>query len=129
MFRIKERYGRTVLTVHSHRPVSPGPDRKVHYVPVISEISERAPCHSTRERLDQGKIQPSDGATVMVAEINCQVPGCPPIETVIAFWSDPETRYRIKIFKPVADVTEDDLPVSWLLPALLDEDDLGCDCC
>lgn len=70
-----------------------------------------------------------DGATVMVAEINCQVPGCPPIETVIAFWSDPETRYRIKIFKPVADVTEDDLPVSWLLPALLDEDDLGCDCC
>jgi nitrate reductase delta subunit len=71
----------------------------------------------------------SDQATVMVAEVNCQVPGCPPVETVIAFWTDPETRYRFKVFKPVAEVVEDDLPVSWLLPSLLDEDDLGCDCC
>lgn len=68
-------------------------------------------------------------ATVMVAEVNCQVPGCPPVETVIAFWTDPDTRYRFKVFKPVADVVADDLPVSWLLPSLLDEDDLGCDCC
>lgn len=68
-------------------------------------------------------------ATVMVAEVNCQIPGCPPVETVIAFWSDTEIRYRIKIFKPVTDVTEDDLPVSWLLPTLIDENDLGCDCC
>jgi len=68
-------------------------------------------------------------ATVLVAEVNCQVPGCPPVETIIAFWSDTETRYRIKLFKPVAKVTEDDLPISWLLPALIDENDLGCDCC
>jgi nitrate reductase delta subunit len=70
-----------------------------------------------------------DHATVMVAEVNCQVPGCPPVETVIAFWTDPDTRYRFKVFKPVAEVVVDDLPVSWLLPSLLDEDDLGCDCC
>lgn len=68
-------------------------------------------------------------ATVMVAEINCQVPGCPPLETIIAFWSDAEIRYRIKLFKPVVDVTEDDLPISWLLPTLVDENDLFCDCC
>ncbi|MEX0603484.1 MAG: hypothetical protein WD623_07925 [Marinobacter sp.] len=68
-------------------------------------------------------------ATVMVSEVNCQVPGCPPVETVIAFWTDSDTRYRIKIFKPVANVVEEDLPVNWLLPSLLDEDDLGCDCC
>jgi hypothetical protein len=71
----------------------------------------------------------SASATVMVAEVNCQVPGCPPIETVVAFWTDPDTRYRFKIFKPVAEIIEDDLPVSWLLPSLLDEEDLGCDCC
>ena len=66
---------------------------------------------------------------IIAAEITCRVPGCPPIETVIAFWTAEETRYRLKIFKPVADVVEDDLPVSWLLPSLIDYGDLGCDCC
>lgn len=66
---------------------------------------------------------------IIVADINCQVPGCPPMETVIAFWDDDQTRYRIKIFKPVAEVQEADLPLKWLLPTLIDEDDLGCDCC
>lgn len=77
-----------------------------------------------RERFDL----PSD-AVIMVAEIQCQVPGCPPVETGIAFWDQKGTRYRIKIFKPEREVTADDLPVKWLLPALEDYGDLGCDCC
>jgi nitrate reductase delta subunit len=69
-------------------------------------------------------------AVIMVAEIECQVPGCPPIETIVAFWTgEAGTRYRFKIFKPVAAVAADDLPVSWLLPSLVDYGDLGCDCC
>lgn len=78
----------------------------------------------TRERFGL-----SDHAVILVAEVNCQVPGCPPVETVVAFWNDDETRYRLKIFKPVAEVQSADLPVRWLLPTLLDEDELGCDCC
>lgn len=78
----------------------------------------------TREQFDL-----ADQAVVLVAEMNCQVPGCPPVETVIAFWGDGETRYRVKLFKPVAEVQQHDLPVRWLLPTLVDEDDLGCDCC
>ena len=68
-------------------------------------------------------------AVILVAEIECRVPGCPPIETVVAFWTKDETRYRFKLFKPVADVAADDLPVSWLLPSLVDYGDLGCECC
>ena len=30
----------------------------------------------------------ADDAAILVAEVACAVPGCPPIETVIAFWSD-----------------------------------------
>ena len=78
----------------------------------------------TRERFNL-----SGDVVIIAAEIQCQVPGCPTIETVIAFWSGEGTRYRLKIFKPVADVVEDDLPVSWLLPSLIDYGDLGCDCC
>lgn len=78
----------------------------------------------TRERFSLG-----DAAVVMVAEIECKMPGCPPLETVVAFWGGDGTRYRFKVFKPVAEVLEDDLPIAWLLPSLVDYGDLGCDCC
>src|SRR6185503_3312966 len=52
-------------------------------------------------------------SAILVAEVACTVPGCPPLETVIAFWSE-ERRYHFKVFKPVAEVIEDDLPPSWL---------------
>lgn len=67
-------------------------------------------------------------AAILVAEVACAVPGCPPIETVIAFWSD-ERRYHFKVFKPVADVAESDLPPAWYKPALAVPDDFECSCC
>ena len=42
------------------------------------------------------------------------------------FWKD-ETRYRLKVFTKVADVTDRDVPVKWLLPSL--EDTGEGDCC
>lgn len=65
---------------------------------------------------------------ILVAEVACAVPGCPPIETVIAFWSD-ERRHHFKVFRPVVDVIEDDLPPAWYKPALAVSDDFVCDCC
>jgi hypothetical protein len=67
-------------------------------------------------------------AAILVAEVACTVPGCPPIETVIAFWSD-ERRHHFKVFKPVAVVTDDDLPPKWLKPALAVSADFVCQCC
>ena len=49
-----------------------------------------------------------DDETVMVSEIACQVPGCPPIETHVVFWTA-AGRHHFKIFKPLAAVSEDDL--------------------
>jgi hypothetical protein len=65
---------------------------------------------------------------ILVAEVACTVPGCPPIETVIAFWCS-DRRHHFKVFKPVAAVIEDDLPPSWLKPALAVPDDFFCECC
>jgi nitrate reductase delta subunit len=75
-----------------------------------------------RERFGLGE------AAILVAEVDCAVAGCPPVETVIAFWSD-EKRHHFKVFKPVAEVVEDDLPPSWLKPALAVLDDFECGCC
>jgi hypothetical protein len=70
----------------------------------------------------------ADDVTVVVTELACAVPGCPPVETVVAFWTAPERRHHFKVFKPVADVTLDDLPLAWLKDALVVADG-DCDCC
>ena len=77
----------------------------------------------TRARFDL-----PEETTVLVAEVACAVPGCPPLETVIAFWSD-ERRHHFKVFKPVAEVACDDLPPSWYKGALAVPEDFECDCC
>ena len=67
-------------------------------------------------------------ASIVVAEMACAVPGCPPRETVIVFWID-DRRHHIKLFKPVVEVCEEDLPPAWLMPSLADAEALDCDCC
>lgn len=78
----------------------------------------------TRERFDL-----SAETTILVSEIACTVPGCPPIETVIAFWTENDKRHHFKIFKPVAKVLGDDLPPAWLKDSLVVPEGADCDCC
>ncbi len=65
---------------------------------------------------------------IFVAEVACGLPGCPPLETVVAFWAD-EKRHHFKVFKPVAEVALDDLPVAWLKSALVVPEGVDCECC
>ena len=65
---------------------------------------------------------------VLVTEIACSLPGCPPLETVIAFWTG-GNRHHYKIFKRTVDVVEDDLPPYWMKDALIVPEGQGCDCC
>jgi hypothetical protein len=62
---------------------------------------------------------------ILVSQDPGTKPGFPPVETNVIFWKD-ETRYRLKIFAPVADVTPADLPIAWLLPSLEDTGEGGC---
>lgn len=75
----------------------------------------------TRER-----FRLDDAALVTAAEIACPLPGCPPVETIVVFWTEDGTRHRFKVFKPIAEVVYDDLPYAWLLGALVDDDGLEC---
>lgn len=67
-------------------------------------------------------------AAILVAEVACMLPGCPPLETVVAFWTD-EKRHHFKIFKPVNEGVYDDLPFAWLKDALVVPEGFECDCC
>ena len=71
---------------------------------------------------------PQDAA-ILVTEVACALPGCPPLETVVAFWADADTRHHFKVFKPVAEVVADDLPPAWLKNALIAVEGEGLECC
>ena len=77
----------------------------------------------TRERF---KL-PQDAA-IVVSQLTCALPGCPPLETVIVFWTE-ERRHHLKIFKPLAEVLQEDLPPGWLRDALAVPEDYECGCC
>src|SRR5258706_14539029 len=62
----------------------------------------------TRERFTLA----ADGP-ILVSEIACGLPGCPPLETVGVFWIG-ETPHPFKVFKTLHGVGFDDFP-----PALL----------
>ncbi len=78
----------------------------------------------TRER-----FKLSEAAAILVTEITCGLPGCPPLETVVAFWTEDAKRHQFKIFKPLRDVVSDDLPFPWLKDSLFVPEGVGCDCC
>jgi hypothetical protein len=67
-------------------------------------------------------------ATILVSEIACVLPGCPPLETVVVFWTG-AARHHFKFFKPVREVVFDDFPPAWLREALVVPDGSACDCC
>src|SRR5262245_13133033 len=71
-------------------------------------------------------LAPADA--VLVTEIACAVPGCPPLETVIAFWTGDLTRHHVKIFKKAVEVVEDDLPPRWYRPALVVDEGASLEC-
>jgi hypothetical protein len=71
----------------------------------------------------------SQNTTVMVTELVCTRPGCPPLETLVAFWLDDDQRRHFKVFKATVEVVPGDLPPGWLKDVLYAERDDELDCC
>jgi nitrate reductase delta subunit len=76
----------------------------------------------------RARFRLADDATVMASEVTCAVPGCPPVESHIVFWTA-LGRHHFKIFKPVAEVTEDDLPPAFMKNAMIAVERADWDCC
>ncbi|TGD62108.1 hypothetical protein EYC08_16970 [Tabrizicola sp. WMC-M-20] len=78
--------------------------------------------------LRDGLALPPD-TVVSVSEIMCQVPGCPPIETLALIWDRDGVAYRLRVFRPLAEVRAEDVPPAWYFPALKYDGDSECGCC
>ena len=54
-------------------------------------------------------LQLEEKTSLMVTELRCTEPGCPPIETVIALLKPSHPTQQYKIHKPIADISFDDV--------------------
>jgi hypothetical protein len=68
----------------------------------------RNPSDTARVKAMVAELIDTDHVTVLVTELACTEPGCPPVETVIALLSDGGNTQH-KVHKPVAEVTLDDV--------------------
>lgn len=90
---------------------------------------ERLQAAERIKRWTRARFGLPEDATVSVSQIACAVPGCPPVETAIMFWDAEQKRYHFKVFKPVREVIEEDLPPGWYREALAVPEGFECDCC
>ena len=67
--------------------------------------------------------------TVFVTELAGGAPGFPPLRTVVSFWIAERGHYHFTAFKPLKDVSEEDIPPAWYLDALRVEAGVQCGCC
>jgi hypothetical protein len=83
----------------------------------------------TASRVKAWTRQRFGDVTVMVTELESAVPGFPPLHTVVSFWSAERKHYHFKVFKPLEQVSEQDLPPSWYKDALAVTPGIDCSCC
>jgi hypothetical protein len=79
---------------------------------------------ATRERFALG-----DGDTILVTESAPALPGFPPHETKVVFWTADGARHHFKVFKPVEEVADADVPPAWMRQALTAAEGVECPCC
>jgi hypothetical protein len=92
----------------------------------LSPAKDNLPALSRVEAMVRDRFRIPERQIILVSQDVGVKPGFPPLETNVVFWKN-EKRYRLKIFSPVAQVSDSDIPVAWLLPAL---EDLGeGECC
>ncbi len=62
---------------------------------------------------------------VLVSEGRRRRPGFPARQTTVLFWHG-DLRHRFVVFAPVAELRQDDIPLAWLRPTLVDTGDTCC---
>ena len=67
--------------------------------------------------------------TVLVSEAATTLPGFPPHETKVVFWTADGTRHHFKVFKAVQEVDDADVPPAWLRDSLTGAEGVECSCC
>jgi len=123
-------YQRAIMAWQAGSRTAAGPmPESFRITPALKNNPQRIAALEAMREWTRAQFSLPEEGSVLVAEVACGLPGCPPIETVVAFWSDAGERHQFKIFKPVAEVVRDDLPPSWMKPALIVDPESSLSCC
>jgi hypothetical protein len=78
-------------------------------MPLPARPPRRPPQLSALKQAVRHLLGVDDDTTVMVQQLTCAEPGCPPLETVIAVLPPDGPARRWTLHRPAEQVTEDDL--------------------
>jgi len=96
---------------------------------------KKSPEHSRAVELVQSwtreRFSLAADAPILVSELACANPGCPPLQTVVAFWTEAGDRHHFKVLKPIETIAAGDIPREWIDDALFTEGvgGAGAGCC
>ena len=98
----------------------------------------RLPARSSTTRVDavervkdwtRHRFQLEEDAIVIVTETVPKLPGFPPLQTAVSFWTPNRQRHHFAVYKPVGEVAEEDLPPAWMKDTLALSEGITCSCC
>jgi nitrate reductase delta subunit len=98
----------------------------------------RLPARSSTTRVEaiervkdwtRGRFQLDDAAIVIITESAPKLPGYPPMQTAVSFWTADKQRHHFSVFKPVDQLAEDDIPPAFMKGALALSEGVSCSCC
>ncbi len=91
--------------------------------PVAGEIT------AGLEALVRARFSLDAAEPVLIKQQATTLPGFPPFETVVDFWTRDELRHHFKVFKTATEIREDDLPFAWQKNTLAVREGYSCECC
>jgi hypothetical protein len=91
--------------------------------------TSRAEAASRVKRWTRERFALGSDSTILVTEVESATPGFPPLHTVVAFWIAERQHYHFRVFKPLEQVAEDDIPPAWYRDALAVTPGMDCGCC
>jgi nitrate reductase delta subunit len=106
----------------------PGKTALIEMLSITKKHPDRGAAFDRLRGWTRARFALAGDETVMVSEVACGLPGCPPLETHVVFWTA-LGRHHFKIFKPAAAVTEDELPPAFMKKALIALEGVDSDCC
>ena len=84
--------------------------------PLKVGLSPRTPGHDRAvemiQRWTRARLMLPEEAPILVSELACSRPGCPPLQTLVAFWTEDGERHHFKILKSLQSIQPDDVPAN-----------------
>ena len=96
---------------------------------MLAPSANRLDAATRVKRWTRARFALLSDSTILVTEVESGVPGFPPLHTVVAFWTAERKHYHFRVFRPLEQVSEEDLPPAWYREALALAEETQCECC